>query len=271
MTQFHVLGIRHHGPGSARNVVAALEALQPDCILIELPEQCTPRMLDLARPGFEPPIALLLYNEKDLQEAAFYPFAAYSPEWQAILYAVKQKTEVRAIDLPFLFAPSANFPSAVNALAPVTDAQTPDAVVMRDPFLAIAQLDGFSDAERWWETRIERQEAEVLATFQTIADLMAALREGKTTPESNETLLREAHMRQGMRQAEKDGFQRVVVVCGAWHVPMLKLAKPFSPTTDAAVLKGKRKVKVETTWIPWSFEHLSIQRGYMAGVVPKLA
>jgi Family of unknown function (DUF5682) len=266
MSQFHVLGIRHHGPASARNVLDYLHAIQPDCVLIELPEQCSPRLQDLAKQGFEPPVALLLYNEKDLQEAAFYPFAAYSPEWQAIIWAVQQHVEVRAIDLPFLFSPTANSSSVQYSLAPVTDAETPDAVVMRDPFLAIAQLDGFSDCERWWETRIERQKAEVQATFQTISELMAALRDAKTTPESSETLLREAHMRQGMRQAEKDGFQRIVVVCGAWHVPALEPIKTFKATTDAAVLKGKRKVKVETTWIPWSFEHLSIQRGYMAGV-----
>ena len=30
-----VFGIRHHGPGSARSLVAALQAYQPDAVLIE--------------------------------------------------------------------------------------------------------------------------------------------------------------------------------------------------------------------------------------------
>ena len=32
-----LLGIRHHGPGSARSVLKALAALQPDLILVEGP------------------------------------------------------------------------------------------------------------------------------------------------------------------------------------------------------------------------------------------
>jgi hypothetical protein len=34
--------------------------------------------------------------------------------------------------------------------------------------------------------------------------------------ESRETLLREAWMRKCLRTAEKDGFQNIAVVCGAW-------------------------------------------------------
>ena len=34
--------------------------------------------------------------------------------------------------------------------------------------------------------------------------------------------LREAHMRQCIREATKAGHQRIAVVCGAWHVPALK-------------------------------------------------
>jgi hypothetical protein len=33
----HIFGIRHHGPGSARSLRASLEALSPDCILVEGP------------------------------------------------------------------------------------------------------------------------------------------------------------------------------------------------------------------------------------------
>lgn len=39
MPQVFLLGIRHHGPGSAYSVVQALTALQPDLILIEGPPE----------------------------------------------------------------------------------------------------------------------------------------------------------------------------------------------------------------------------------------
>ena len=35
----HVLGIRHHGPGSARNVRSFLEELKPDIVLVEGPPE----------------------------------------------------------------------------------------------------------------------------------------------------------------------------------------------------------------------------------------
>jgi hypothetical protein len=38
----HVLGIRHHGPGSARSLGAALAALAPDVVLIEGPPDADP-------------------------------------------------------------------------------------------------------------------------------------------------------------------------------------------------------------------------------------
>jgi hypothetical protein len=39
-----ILGIRHHGPGSARSVVAELDRLQPAMVLIEgpVPTRCWP-------------------------------------------------------------------------------------------------------------------------------------------------------------------------------------------------------------------------------------
>lgn len=41
----HLLGIRHHGPGSCRNVLNYLQELQPDLILVEGPaklKRCCP-------------------------------------------------------------------------------------------------------------------------------------------------------------------------------------------------------------------------------------
>nr|WP_315819298.1 DUF5682 family protein [Paraflavitalea speifideiaquila] len=35
----HILGIRHHGPGSARNVKAFLEEVKPDIVLVEGPPE----------------------------------------------------------------------------------------------------------------------------------------------------------------------------------------------------------------------------------------
>ena len=48
----HLFGIRHHGPGSARSLRLALEALKPDIVLIEGPpdaQEVLPLMRSNAR------------------------------------------------------------------------------------------------------------------------------------------------------------------------------------------------------------------------------
>jgi hypothetical protein len=46
-------------------------------------------------------VAVLGYNVDEPQQATFYPFAEFSPEWQAILYANKRQIPVRMLDATF--------------------------------------------------------------------------------------------------------------------------------------------------------------------------
>src|SRR5215469_11839124 len=96
----HVFGIRHHGPGSARSLLAALHKLKPDVVLIEGPPEAEPLLPLLVNESTKPPIALLLYAADEPSLASFFPQAIFSPEWQAIQFAAKNKLPVRFIDLP---------------------------------------------------------------------------------------------------------------------------------------------------------------------------
>src|SRR5690606_20715360 len=84
--QIQVFGIRHHGPGSASALLKALEAFMPDCILVEAPQDAEKLPGYLRESGFEPPVAMLIYNPATLSEAAYVPFAGFSPEWQAMQF-----------------------------------------------------------------------------------------------------------------------------------------------------------------------------------------
>ncbi len=95
----HVFGIRHHGPGSAKCLRAALERLRPDYLLVEGPPEANDLLPLAADPQMEPPVALLLYLKDRPATAAYYPFVAFSPEWQAIRYALKRRIPVRFMDL----------------------------------------------------------------------------------------------------------------------------------------------------------------------------
>ncbi|TIU98337.1 MAG: hypothetical protein E5W00_23880, partial [Mesorhizobium sp.] len=88
-------GIRHHGPGSADSLVQALQDLQPVAVLIEGPIDASALLPLLARPEMQPPVALLCYPEEDPASTSFWPFAEFSPEYQAVLWAVDNKAALR--------------------------------------------------------------------------------------------------------------------------------------------------------------------------------
>ncbi|MCZ4641904.1 DUF5682 family protein [Rhodococcus erythropolis] len=241
-----VFGIRHHGPGSARSVRQGLEEFSPDVVLIEGPSDADPLVMLAASESMEPPIALLAYATGEPSKAAFWPFAVFSPEWQALQWAAKNGVQARFCDLP-----------AFNVLAD----QGIRTVREGDPLSELAAAAGFDDTERWWDSVIESSSG--ADSFDAITEAMEALRE--TVPIDEETAHREAYMRQVLRKTLKDGAERVAVVCGAWHAPALVGALgPAAP--DARILKGMSKVKTSLTWVPWTHSRLASASGYGAGI-----
>ncbi len=91
----HVFGIRHHGPGSARSLWNALEDLRPDAILIEGPPDAADVLPMAAHAEMQPPVALLIYVPDQPHQAVFYPFARFSPEWQAIRWGLVNQVPTR--------------------------------------------------------------------------------------------------------------------------------------------------------------------------------
>jgi hypothetical protein len=262
---FKVYGIRHHGPGSTRSLLSALEAQQPDCLLIEAPQDAEAVLGYMLHPELEPPVAILLYDKKDPRYAAYLPFAQFSPEWQSAQFGLAQGLEVRFMDLPMSmqFKLDEREEEQLKIALPTADMEPP---AIRDPMGYMAKLAGYEDSERWWEATFEQpsHEADI---FDTILSLNTALRDELKRDERPMNRLREAFMRKSLRKAIKDGFKNIAVVCGAWHSPALHYLDRFKQKDDNALLKGKKKSKVEATWIPWSYPRLAFQSGYRAGLV----
>ncbi|MDB6154001.1 MAG: hypothetical protein JWL90_2454 [Chthoniobacteraceae bacterium] len=245
----HILGIRHHGPGSARSVVTALEAIRPQVVLVEGPPDADDLLALAARMEMRPPVALLVYRPDEPKRAVFYPFAAFSPEWQAIRWALKNAVPVRFMDLP-----------QRHRLAEEREEDDTERV-HGDPFAMIAEAAGYSDGERWWEDQFEKRHAGP-EVFEAVLELMTALREG--TPTNAAEGRREAWMRQTLREAQKQGHERIAVVCGAWHAPAL--ATMPTAKADAETLRGLPKCAVAATWLPWTHRRLTYASGYGAGI-----
>ena len=257
----HLLGIRHHGPGSARSVLAMLERVQPDAVLVELPADVEPVLRWIGDSGLVPPVALLGYVVAEPARAAFAPLASFSPEWQAIAWANAHAVAVHAIDLP-LAVTLARPHEAPEDL--VSDPAPPD------PISDLAAAAGDPDPERWWEDVIEHR-GDGAPAFEAVAEAMTAARHGFVPAPAE--VQREAHMRRAIRAARRVGRERIVVICGAWHVPALDIDATLSgavtvPTVsvDAATLRAMPKTKVAVAWVPWTHERLTARSGYGAGV-----
>lgn len=241
MTRF--FGIRHHGPGSARSLRVALTQFEPDVLLIEGPPEADSILESVMKEGLVPPVALLVYHPDQPSEGAFYPFAEFSPEWVAMRFGFTHGKPVRMIDLP------------IGA----REDEREDAP--EDPLGEIAKIAGYDDHERWWDALVERRQ-DATDLFEGIAELMTAARADLPTPPHEEA--REAHMRLAIRKAAGE-FERVAVVCGAWHVPALQRLVPVGQ--DQATLKGRPKSRHVATWVPWTYDRLGFASGYRAGVV----
>lgn len=293
----HILGVRHHGVGSAQNVAERIEAIKPDVILVEGPPELESVLKWVGNKDLAPPAAILVYNKEQPLEAVFYPFSEYSPEWRAMKYANVNNIPLKTLDMPVVTSfkiaeeqralkqqaeqqkneedeeenegedPNASevFVSTPEELMPANLTKIYD-----DPIGYLAEIGGYKDSEAWWDLHFEQNfiKGESASHFEAVMLSMTALRDSVLSPSEESNLQREAYMRQILRSVRNEMYNEIVVVCGAWHAPaLLELDK--TEKNDAKIIKAlpKSKIKIETTWVPWTNERLSMYSGYGAGIV----
>ena len=267
-----VFGIRHHGAGSASSLRNALIELAPDCILIEGPPDAGEELIDyVANENLVPPIALLVYNPSNLKQAAYYPFAHFSPEWQAMKYGVENDIRTAFMDLPRTLAFSLDLQEKksgqkiISFDQPNQETTQEERKIAKDPLGYMAKLAGYEDSERWWDITFERAKNPI-EIFQSILSLMGELRDAVKENPLRE-LQREAYMRGVIRATEKEGYQNIAVICGAWHAPVLANYQKYKASSDKKFLKGIKKIKTKVTWVPWTYKRIARQSGYGAGII----
>ncbi|MCX4764458.1 DUF5682 family protein [Streptomyces sp. NBC_01275] len=282
-----LLGVRHHGPGSARAVRAALQAARPRVVLVEGPPEADALIPLAADEDMRPPVALLAHAVDEPGRSTFWPMAEFSPEWVALRWALEHGVPARFIDLPATYTlawererETEKETEGETAAEAEGEGATSADGLRDDPLGALAEAAGYDDAERWWEDVVEHRgtgEGDPFAPFAALEEAMGALREADDTDaggresghengrEGGREAVREAYMRLQVRAAQREfGDDGVAVVCGAWHVPALR-RKP-AVAADRALLKGLAKVKADLTWVPWTYRRLARAGGYGAGI-----
>lgn len=281
-------GIRHLSPAGAHYLRGYLDEIRPKLVLIEAPSDFADVAADITRPETEPPFAILAYTNHAPVRTILYPFAEYSPEYQAILWCHENKVEFRFMDLPsetFLalyeerIAEEERIYEEMNAESDEDDdsydedetseneeenSDNYDEQTEDEPESVYEKLDklsGENSHETFWERTLEH--CTDIAAYNEGANLFGenirALSEDRD--DAREIALRENYMRGCIRKAVSEGItpDKIVVVTGAYHVEGLKLWESDEkieelPKTDAL-----------HTLMPYSYYRLSTRSGYGAG------
>ncbi|HRG69694.1 MAG TPA: DUF5682 family protein [Saprospiraceae bacterium] len=260
MAFIKIFGIRHHGAGSSRRLLEALEQFQPDVLALELPAESTQLLPQILHVKVIAPIAFLYYQLDNPDRSIYLPLAKFSPEYQAIQYTAQKNIACVPIDLPAAVSlVSSNFSNDPEAA--LSNYQKK---ITGDPIAFLAKKAGYTDSERWWETHFE-QWTDHEKLFDFIQDFMAELRNQSFGLDDEETLIREQYMRQCLRKLLKQKYKRIAVVCGAWHGPVL--TQEFIEKQSAEKIKDLKSYQIACCIIPWSYKNMSLNNGYSAGII----
>ena len=286
----HVFGVRHLSPMGAWQLRRFLDAVQPEVILIEGLDDADELIPDIVRKDSVPPIAILAYTDSMPVRTLVYPFASYSPEYKALMWAKENKVDAHFFDLPsdvflalqkparsileeFDAAPddSENPPenADVDQSTPATEPDEPE-VEQAPPsrisiYQEIAKLSGELDYDTYWERNFEHNQADAsyrLAAFELgigLRDLQQS--QGR---DDAENLVREAYMRRRIAEYTSAGIppEKIVCVVGAYHAPVLRDEHPAMTDEE---LDSLERLNSKLTLMPYSYFKLSSQSGYGAG------
>ena len=301
-----VLGVRHHGPGSARALAAALDDYRPDCVLVEGPADADDLLTWVGAPGMEPPVALLAWKADEPSVASFWPLAVFSPEWQALRWAAEHGVEAHFMDLPARHvlaeqadngkkkdgegpgpadAGSGGDESAGSAASGPADDAGPDGApgaggaepaADEDPGSGGApdsppRTDPIAELARLAGYADPEAWWEDAVELRLDGDPFDPLAEAigllrETAPETDERTLRREAHMRKVLRAARRRGHERIAVVCGAWHAPALRGRLPAAKADNALLTGMPRVKTQLTWVPWTHQRLAAATGYGAGV-----
>ena len=270
VTEVHVLGVRHHGPGSARAVAprstsapdvrADRGAARADALVRCSPPRRWCRRWRCSSTSRRPGRRRLLAVRRLLPRVG-----------GAALGAGARRARSRFIDLPAAHDALGAGGSRGEAEPDAADGPTrrrrarPAVRPIRSP--CWPRPPATTTPSAGGRTSSSTGTARRLGAFAAVGEAMAALRENCTPDDERRPRpRREACMRQVLRGRAPSGAERIAVVCGAWHAPALEPATlPRAPPTRA-LLKGCPRSRSRRRGCRGPQRRLAWACGYGAGV-----
>ena len=273
----HLFGVRHLSPTGAYQLYKFLEEIKPTAVLVEGLSDANEQIEHFSVKDTRPPIAILAYTEELPVRTLMYPFADYSPEYQALVWAKKNNAHAEFIDLPsdVFINLEYSVKKGIETIDLDRDEEKDDnsengkkennAIKDKSIYEKWALLAGEEDHDTYWERYFEHnqnKDAYRLSALEFGKSIRELLQDNPVEMAKN--LVREAYMRKRILEVMEAGHsaEKIVVVTGAYHSPALMGDLP--PMSEEEFLSLPR-VKTKLTLMPYSYYRLSSRSGYGAG------
>ncbi|MGG6310767.1 DUF5682 family protein [Paenibacillus macerans] len=267
-----LFGVRHLSPAGAYHVAEFLDRVKPTAVLIEGPADASAEIAHLTNASTKPPVAILAFTEDVPVRTVLWPFAVYSPEYQAMLWARQHGAHCAFIDLPSSSAVCLQDARGGASSRQEEEAREPEGSDEPDSSLydRIAEIAGEYEYDAYWERSFEhnlRPDAyrqAILAYSGQMRELTEEREQRGQRLEYAYNAVREAYMCRQIADTIAAGHtpEQIAVICGAYHASALQDLSIAMDDGEMAQLPFR---KTKLTLMPYSYLRLSSLTGYGAG------
>ncbi|MGN1458432.1 MAG: DUF5682 family protein [Acutalibacteraceae bacterium] len=270
--------IRHHSPACSYHLMNAIKEYKPDCILVEGPQNANRLIPVLTDDKTELPVAFYyfykdtakLVSEEGKDYKCYYPFLDASPEYNALNYAVKTKTECSFIDLPYgeiLINTAEN--SGMREEKEIQSYNDDSCLSENDFFKALCEKTGMRNFEEFWENFFET-DALSLSTEDFVARMMSyCYLSRQDTPYENMQndgcIVREQYMAKNIK-TYSEKYNRILVVTGGFHTYGLYTLINSSEAIPEVTVHNFDEKTQNVFSMAYSLEAADALNGYASGM-----
>ena len=245
-------GIRHFSPAGAYFLRQFLDEIKPALVLIEGPADFDFLIDDIVSKKLFPPFAIMAYTKEAPIDTILYPFAEYSPEYQAILWARENNKECHFFDLES---------DIILGFEKKNDDIQEEEIISETNSKKSIEI----DMEGFWERNLEQSED--MQGYRSGSALFGESLRKDTNSDDNSfirDIVRESFMKRKIKEYIEKGFdtEKIVAITGAFHTSAIEsLEGAMSDKEYKELVRRESNV----TLMPYSYYRLSKRTGYGAG------
>ncbi len=283
-------GVRHLSPSSSYHLLEYLDKIKPKAVLIEGPVDANDLIKDIVSNKVQLPIGILAYTNQLPVSSVVYPFSEYSPEYQGLLWAKKNKAYSSFIDLPTDISMTRYVTKEevkedddeekseedIKAFEEQDEKDRKEYYDLQEyhkksneAYEYLAHSFNEESYDEYWESSFEQIESldEYLEKLHTQSKLMRELMEGQEEELAQSkyahNMLREKFMAKNIVETINKGYEpsQIVVITGAYHTSGLQKLDSYDDVNFDKLPKEDTSI----TLMPYSYYKLSSLTGYGAG------